>query len=224
MSGWPGGTKWIHRGDRKLYSRRLITLLICYSAHVHRGALKSQARKSQSCCITVRPSEPPFGYLARLNIFQHFVMRNFFWKDSPLISQFIPCNCNSHLRYYLNTHKHNTYYITGIFLIPIRTIMIHITFSQSRIIKKFFIFSISTYLFRVVLFVKLFKISTHSYSLEFLINKHKISTKCVSKIPSNFKLIVSSVRSFECDFGFTNEHNCEGNGLTSRNSVRRESA
>lgn len=90
VSGWPGGIKWIHRGDRKLYSRRLITLPICYSTHVHRGALKSQARKSQSCCITVRPTASAFGYLARLNIFQHFVMRNFFWKDSPLISQFIP--------------------------------------------------------------------------------------------------------------------------------------
>lgn len=107
--------------------------------------------------------------------------------------------------------------------------MIHITFSQSRIIKKFFIVSISKYVFRVVPFAKLFKISTHSYSFEILINNDTdifslVTTKCVSKILSDLKLIVSSPRSFECDFEFTNEHNCEGNGLTSRNSVRRESA
>lgn len=107
--------------------------------------------------------------------------------------------------------------------------MIHITLSQSRIIKKFFIFSISKYVFRLVPFVKLFQIGTRSYSFKFLLNNNidvssLITTKCARKILSNLKLIVSSLRSFECDFEFTNEHNCEGNGLTSRNSVRRESA
>lgn len=61
--------------------------------------------------------------------------------------------------------------------------MIHITLSQSRIIKKFFIFPISKYVFRVVPFAKLFQISTRSYSSEFLINNNidvssLITTKC----------------------------------------------
>ena len=63
-------TEWIHRGDRKLCGqRRSVTLPIRYAARVHRAALKSHARKPQTCCITVRPTEPAFRSLAHLNIF-----------------------------------------------------------------------------------------------------------------------------------------------------------